>query len=332
MKKAYIYINYPNIVVLKMYLDIVKNSLENLGYSCAYTDTLDGVGKKELIVFPMGNDAFKYYVKGFHNIVMWQQGVTAEESYMRHHSSIRRKILNFFDGFSMKHAKYVFFVSEALREYYENIIKHSLADKSYIMPCFNETFDRSRLEYKNYNKKTFAYVGSLSVWQCFDETLEFYKQIEQRFDDTELLVLTFEVDKAIECLQKSGIKKYKVKSVPQEQVKEELSDISYGFILRKDIIVNQVATPTKISSYLAAGVLPIFSDCLRDFNRISDGLNIGMAVGSDICQSMDEVTSYIASNKNTENIIENIEKIFNTYYSIDYHTERITDELKRVLK
>ena len=332
MKKAYIYINYHNIVVLKMYLDIVKQSLENMGYDCSYIKTLEGVNKKDLVVFSVGTDVFKYYIKGYHNIIMWQQGVTGEESYLRNHSSARRKVLNFLDCYSMKRSKYIFFVSDALRSYYEKILNQSLADKSYIMPCFNETIDRSCLEHKDYDKKKFAYVGSLSVWQCFDETIELYKKIEQRFEDTELLVLTFEVEKALECLKKSGVKKYKVKSVPQEQVKEELADVSYGFILRKNIIVNQVATPTKISSYLAAGVLPIFSACLHDFCKVSKELNIGIAVDNDNNSEVDKIIEYVDLSKDKKTIIEDIETVFETYYSIDYHSKKITDELKRKLK
>lgn len=50
---AYIYINYNNIVVLKEYLDVVKLSLDNLGYTCKYIKTLQNVKKNDLIVFPM---------------------------------------------------------------------------------------------------------------------------------------------------------------------------------------------------------------------------------------------------------------------------------------
>ena len=59
-KKAYIYINYPNIVVLKCYLDIVKAALTKNGYSCEYIKDLRQVSKTDLIVFPMGIDAYKY--------------------------------------------------------------------------------------------------------------------------------------------------------------------------------------------------------------------------------------------------------------------------------
>ena len=76
MKKAYIYINYPNIVVLKDYLDVIKEALSGSGFQCEYIKDFNHVEKRDLIVFPMGNDAFKFYCKGYHNIILWQQGAT----------------------------------------------------------------------------------------------------------------------------------------------------------------------------------------------------------------------------------------------------------------
>lgn len=46
---------------------------------------------------------------------------------------------------------------------------------------------------------------------------------------------------------------------------DTLRDVKFGFVLRDDIAVNNVATPTKLSSYLSAGVIPIYSSALKDF-------------------------------------------------------------------
>lgn len=331
MDQAYIYINYSNIAVLRLYLDIVKTSLEGMGYACTYVHSLEGVDKDSLIVFPMGNDAFKFYLKGFHNIILWQQGVTGEESFLRHKSWLRRKILNFFDCFIMKHARYIFYVSEALRDYYERISKRSFKSKSYIMPCFNEKFNPALLKEKDYAQKTFAYVGSLSVWQCFDETIAFYKKIEELNEDAHLLVLTFEVEKALNKLKEYEVKSFEVKSVPPEMVRNELMGVSYGFILRKDIVVNRVATPTKISSYLAAGVLPIFSDCVLDFQRINQAYHVGVDINSDKTESIEKVMRFVSEKKDTAQIIKNIDEVFSSYYSVEFHVNRIVDELSKVL-
>lgn len=67
-KKAYIYMNYPNVVVLNVYLDVIKEALVRLNYECEYIKDFNEVSKKDLIVFPMGKDAFKYYFKGYRNL------------------------------------------------------------------------------------------------------------------------------------------------------------------------------------------------------------------------------------------------------------------------
>ena len=177
-KRAYIYINYPNIVVLNTYLDVIKEALSTIDYECKYIKSLDGISKSNLIIFPMGNDAFKYYLKGYHNIILWHQGATGAESYMRHRSKIRKFILNFMDCFVMKKAKMIFYVSHYMKEYYENLAHMSFSDKSYVMTCFNENLDVSVFEKKDYSKKVFTYVGSLDLWQCFNETVDIYAEIE----------------------------------------------------------------------------------------------------------------------------------------------------------
>lgn len=170
MKTAYVYINYPNIVVLKDYLDVVKKALERCGYKCEFVKSLDAIDKKSLIVHPMGIDAIKYYLKGYKNFILWQQGATADESYMRNHSKLRYWMLNKIDTFAMKKARFILYVSDYMREHYEQLAGCSFKEKSYIMPCFNEVYDEAVYQYKDYGKKVFTYVGSLDLWQCFDQT------------------------------------------------------------------------------------------------------------------------------------------------------------------
>lgn len=329
-KKAYIYINYANIVVLNVYLDIIKDALTLVGYDCEYIKTLENINKQDLIIFPMGKDAFKYYFKGFRNFILWQQGATGAESYMRHRSKIRRFILNYMDCFAMNKAKMIFYVSQYMLKYYENIAHKEFSKKSYVMPCFNESLDSSVFEKKDYKKKIFTYVGSLDLWQCFKETADIYAEIEKNVNDTFFKVLTFNTEKAEQILREKKIKNYSVDYVPKEQVRKELEEATYGFIIRHDIDVNRVATPTKISSYLSAGVLPIYSSCLKDFNiqakdkECAFSLNLG--------ENLEDLLHYINSDFNKENIQKEIEILFNEYYSTQNHIKNIVVLAKEYLK
>lgn len=331
MERAYIYINYPNIVVLQDYLNVVKHALEDIGYIVEFTKSLDGISKKDLIVHPMGNDAFKYYLKGFRNFILWQQGATADESYMRHASKLRFMILNMMDLFAMNKAKAILYVSEELRRIYEKRGHCSFSGKSYIMPCFNEQYTESVYANKNYEKKVFSYVGSLAKWQCFEETVDLYKSIESKVSGTFFKVLTFNVDEAKEILKSKGIKNYSVACVPKERVFEELKDVTYGFIVRKDSVVNNVATPTKFSSYMSAGVIPIFSSCLKDFAVLSDKIKYAKKIGELSESVVDDIVRFVKQDINVSEIKKEYKSVFDTYYNKDVHRNNISTLLKKLL-
>lgn len=322
---AYIYINYNNIVVLKEYLDVVKLSLDNLGYTCKYIKTLQNVKKNDLIVFPMGIDAFKYYMKGYKNFIIWQQGATADESFMRNHSLLRKKILNFIDVFSMKKAKFILYVSKYMEAHYSKIAKTNFDKKSYIMPCFNEELDTKIFDRKDYTKKTFTYVGSLDLWQCFDKIVDIYVEIEKKVPNCFFKVLTFQESEAKKILEEKGAKKFLVKRVPKEQVKEELLDCTYGFIIREDNMVNRVATPTKISLYLSAGVIPIFSQCLIDFYKISKMYDFMICL--DDKNEIDKIINKVILEIDSETVQSGITSIFETYYNKSRHVKLLTERL-----
>lgn len=325
MKKAYIYINYNNIVVLKAYLEVVKNALEANGYKCEFVKSLEGINKKSLIVHPMAVDAFKYYWKGYKNFIVWQQGATADESYMRNHSKLRYWLLNKIDTFSMNKARFILYVSEYERKHYERIAGQSFAEKSYVMPCFNEEYDESVYTHKDYTKKVFTYVGSLDLWQCFEQTADLYKKIEDSIPNCQFKVLTFSVDEGKRILEQKGVKNFVVKCVPKEEVKKELIETTYGFILREDSIVNRVATPTKFSSYLASGVIPIFSDCLRDFSLASEGMRYVLKVPADY--TLASITEFVNKDIEPQEIQKEYFEILNGHYSVPKHTKKLTELL-----
>ena len=323
---AYIFYNRRNVEVTREYLNIIKVALNMIGYSCEYVSTLRGITKDSLIVYAVGVDAYRHYFRGYRNIILWQQGATGAESYLKHSSKLRRYILNHMDCFVMKKAKMVFYVSDYMKKYYEGMAKANFDYKAYIMPCFNEVFDERVFEKKDYSKKVFAYVGSLNLWQCFNETAELYAEIEKRIPDTFFKVLAFDTKKAEEIIKKNNIKNYSVSCVPKEQVKNELENSTYGFIIRHDTEVNRVATPTKISSYLSAGVLPIYSTCLRDFHAQAEGKPFAFAFDTEA--DIEGLIQFINKGVDKDIVCDEIKDLFETYYSTEKHITKIADFMK----
>ena len=330
VKQAFLYINYKNIVVLKDYLDIVRQALEDNGYDTRYVKSLDGIDKTSMIVFPMAVDAFRYYWKGYKRIILWQQGVTAEESFLRNHSKLRLMILNGIDCFIMKKAISILFVSKELKNYYEIRARQSFESKSYVMPCFNEELDISVLQKKDYKDPSFVYVGSLDLWQCFQQTVSLYTQIERKIPGCRLKVLTFQTEEADRILREAGAENYCVKCVPKELVREELEECSFGFVLREDIEVNRVATPTKISSYLAAGVIPVVTRSVRDFAALAKGKKCACIVKD--TTDIETIISFMNSDVKKDDVAKDVIDIFGSYYNKDVHVDHLSEMLRLCLK
>jgi len=270
----------------------------------------------------MGIDAWKYYFKGYKNFILWQQGATGEESFLRHRNKIRRLVLNKIDCFVMKKAKFIFFVSDSLKTYYETYGKTMLGYKSYVMPCFNEELNEDIFEKKDYSKLSFCYVGSLAKWQCFDKIVDLFATIQKHHDVATLKVLTFEREKAEEVLLKKKIRNFVVKTVSKEEVKNELAECNYGFIIRDNIVVNNVSTPTKMSSYLCAGVIPIFSSCITDFTRVFNGFKYIISENNGVF--------IIPKRVDRKEVCEEFKTIFDTYYNKQKHIKNIIESFLKI--
>lgn len=328
-KVAHFYVNYKNMVVLQGYLDVIKEALILNGFECDDITSCEGLDKNDLFVFPMGIDAFKHYWKGYKNYILWQQGATADESFMRNQSKVRYHVLNYIDCFAMKKAKMVFFCSQFMKQHYEKLSHHSFDAQSYLMPCYNETLSTESIDRKDYSKKNFAYVGSLDLWQCFDEIVSLYRLIERVYPEAHLKVLTFSVEEAIKKIKDAGIQNYDVKCVKKEEVQNEIRDCVYGFIIRKESVVNQVATPTKISSYMSVGIIPIFSTVLDDFNRTSKNMKYVIRVNGD--KQNDNVLERIGKQINKDELKYEFVQLFETYYGTEYHIKNINEMMRGLL-
>lgn len=110
----------------------------------------------------------------------------------------------------------------------------------------------------------FVYSGGNAVWQMCRETVELYKRIET--DSTFLLVLTNAEDYFKELIRNTGIKHYAVMKAAYEEVPSFLDAADFGFCIRSDNPVNNVASPTKILEYLSRNVKPVITGCIGDFS------------------------------------------------------------------
>lgn len=284
--------------------------------------------KKDLIIVSTVVEALKLYLKGYSNIGVWIQGILPEESYLKHKSKFRTLVLSTIEKIVLKKACIVFVVTEEMILHYKNKYGLDISDKSLIMPCFNTLLDNDSFSNKErYNNNVFCYAGSLAPWQCFDEILQLYKKVEQVLDGCELRVFTRDTEKASEKC-KRNIKNYQIKSCTNEELQKELKNTTYGFIVRDDIEVNRVATPTKISSYLGNGVIPIYTDSLRGFSTAAKGKSCVCRIDS--IEDSNSIINYCIQVKDVAQIEKDIRSLYSDYFNREKYIAEISTAIRKI--
>jgi hypothetical protein len=328
-----IYNPYENQTVTKEYVSIIETALNNTGIETRYVQELNrkaAMGSNGVVVIiPL--DVLKAKFAGYRSVILWAQGVSPEESYMRHQSRLRYHVLSWVERTGLKRANIAVLVSDVMREHYEK--KYSLRlNCRYIMPCFNNEIDERFFRTKGkYEGNTFIYAGSMAPWQCFEETIRFYKAIEKQVEDAELRVLVKDQNQAKRILEKYQIRNYSIGFVPQEQIGKEMAKAKFGFCLREDSVVNHVATPTKLSTYIAHGVMPIYSKSLKDFAHQAEGCPFCFAVDLHDVHSADQIIDFCKRKTTAGDVFGAYTEIFGTYYSKEYHVRQLSNVLRAYL-
>lgn len=317
-----------NALVITHYLDIIVKGLCKSDILIrTYTSVYDLIIKNRnslCVVAEAKHMCFLYFI-GFRKFVFWAQGVVGAESYLRNHSRLRMKVLDCIEKFALKKSKVCFVVSQTQLKYYENKYNLFLKDKTVVMPCFNTSIKKSSFFYPNkYERNVFCYIGSLAVWQCFEDAIKLYSLIEKNSSlPCFLKVYTKNRKEAENIIIRYNIHNYVVDFLPQEKLDDALADCKYGFLLREDNIVNNVATPTKMSTYLANGVIPIYSNSLIDFSSLFNGYNFAVCLSDKV----DYIT--VQRHMNIKISVNEIygfyHKIFETYYNESIYLKRIED-------
>ena len=254
--------------VTDYYLETIGNSYIKMGQRVAYfKDWKECKAKKDDVVVVTRYKEVLRMIATRKKYVYWVQGILPEENFALYHSKIKYALYDLIEKVIFTHTnkkKYLLvMVSERMKIHYEN--KYNCKVNSYyIMPCNNDSIHEfSFFEKDKYSENVFCYAGGLNVWQCIEETLCLYKQIEERDNSSKLLMLVKNHDLAKELVKKYNIKNVEYDFVPVDKLPEKLKSVKYGFIVREDVELNRVATPTKLMTYMGNGVIPILSDCLE---------------------------------------------------------------------
>lgn len=133
-----------------------------------------------------------------------------------------------------------------------------------------------------------TYSGSFQEWQQPKKIFEFFKRASN-YKNYKFLVLTFDVEKAEKLSKEYNLPEERIKifaSSPIE-VNSYLNASDICLLLRKDDIVNNVASPTKFGEYLVTKNMIIITKGVGDFSDLVansqyglclDNLNLDMGV------------------------------------------------------
>lgn len=169
------------------------------------------------------------------------------------------------------------FVTEELRELHHE----RLGDRpTAVIPCAAHEsyffFDpelrsstRAQLGYQE-NERVFVYSGSLTTYQCFEETLSLFAMAHAVDSRNRLLVLTPDIEGAQSSLASLPAGSFQVHACMLEEVNAFLNAADVGFLLRQPIRTNHVASPTKFAEYGLAGLGVVTTEAVPWAYRMAD--------------------------------------------------------------
>lgn len=161
----------------------------------------------------------------------------------------------------------------------------------------------------------FVYSGGMHQWQRVADSLSFFQLFHNQFPKSRLMVLTKDTEglgRIIEESNLSGIKdNLIVRSLSYSEVPAYLCAADASFLLRDDVVMNQVASPTKLAEYMACG-LPVLSTKVADKWIDEAGKDFVMDIENrnfeDIAQSIRETSKQAVSEYAVKNLSLSVDR------------------------
>ncbi|WP_312266703.1 hypothetical protein [Neisseria sp.] len=206
----------------------------------------------------------KFYVLDLH-------GVVPEELKMQKKFVISN-IFTVIENIIFRKLNITISVTKKMQQYYENL--YANPKNKYLIYAILPSIIDTNKSINNLNSDNqvvrIIYSGNTQVWQNIDLMIHAIKKnINKNISYT---ILTGEPEafkQVIKNFELENEDSITIKSVTTDQLGSFYSESHYGFILRDDILINQVACPTKLVEYLSYGIIPIvLSPDIGDFKEM----------------------------------------------------------------
>lgn len=221
--------------------------------------------------FSVGWQALRFLPKSV-TCIIDAHGVTKEE-YEYAVPNYDYKISETYDYLEeqgMRKAKFVTCQSEAMKKYLLNKYSFLSENNIYSYKCgadknifyIDETErnkTRNTLGIKS-DELLFIYSGGLHKWQKIEDSIKLFVEYCNK-EKAKFLILTLDkigAEKLISKYDNDTQKKFLIMSATNKEVYKYLNAADVAFLLRDDVILNRVASPTKLAEYMFCG-LPVIS-------------------------------------------------------------------------
>ena len=324
--------------VTEMYYNIVLSALKKRGIlikeipSCSLHSVRQIPTNSYVFATTLKEFAYLYFT-GHRKYIYWYQGIGPEEIYMLKGSKLRYKIDSFLEKRTLKTIRYKIGVSKYLFRHYEDKYHMAIEPSSvFIMPCFNSEMNKeSFYSPHKYEYNVFCYAGGTQPWQGFEEIVNLYKKIEDKRSDVCLKVYSKDLEEAKNTIETVGLRNYSIDCIPQSQMDSALASCKYGFIIREDSIINNVATPTKLATYLGSGVIPIFSSSILSYRDLASRFKYLCCLNSKETE-LDQINEYLKIEIKPEDVISEYDAIFKEYFNKEKYIEELSAFFKGIEK
>ncbi len=239
------------------------------------------IQNSEIIYFHSIMNAFAVFPFMFLNIkskktILDVHGVVPEEQKING-NRLKGFLYNLCEKKTFKIINYAIVVTDIMKDFYEKKYPHEAHKIKFIIyPIIPENLIYS-FKLNNFNpldensandKIEIIYSGNMQTWQNIPLMVQIIKNnLNNKIHFT---ILTGEINDMQVFFEKNGLKdddRITIKTVLPNELRNYYLKAHYGFILRDDIVINNVACPTKMIEYLYYGITPIIkSSKIGDFN------------------------------------------------------------------
>jgi len=179
-----------------------------------------------------------------------------------------KALYNQIEHHAVTRANILIVVTERMRQHLQDKYPGEIQGEFILLPILSELNEAHIEKPLKKGRRIVIYAGGLQKWQQVPKMIDAMLANQDHFEFRFYCPNPHELQKMLPPQLKTS-KALIIGSKSNEEILSEYQESHFGFILREDNIVNQVACPTKLIEYLALGVIPIVESAeIGDFNSL----------------------------------------------------------------